>query len=97
MTSKERLVWAISAFARRYWRNRCCFLFLQVLRCFTSLSLLAPAYEFSGPYPDFIEVGFPIRKSPDQSVLPTPRGLSQVATSFVAVWRQGIHRTPLVA
>ncbi len=41
--------------------------------------------------------GFPIRKSSDQRVLPPPRGLSQVATSFIAVWRQGIHRTPLVA
>ena len=26
-----------SAFARRYLRNHCCFLFLQVLRCFSSL------------------------------------------------------------
>ena len=25
-----------SAFARRYWRNRCFFLFLRVLRCFSS-------------------------------------------------------------
>ena len=30
------LVWAMSAFARRYWRNHCCFLFLWVLRWFTS-------------------------------------------------------------
>src|SRR5712692_5535145 len=35
--SKERLVWASSAFARRYSRNRGCFIFLQVLRWFTSL------------------------------------------------------------
>ena len=41
--------------------------------------------------------GFPIRKSPDQSLLAAPRGLSQLATSFVVCWRQGIHRTPLVA
>ena len=25
-----------SAFARRYWRNHCCFLFLRLLRCFSS-------------------------------------------------------------
>ena len=25
-----------SAFARHYWRNHCCFLFLRVLRCFSS-------------------------------------------------------------
>ena len=29
-------------------------------------------------------VGFPIRKSSDQSVSPTPRSLSQVGTSFIA-------------
>ena len=28
-----------SAFARHYLRNHCCFLFLQVLRCFSSLRL----------------------------------------------------------
>jgi hypothetical protein len=35
-----------SAFARRYLRNRCCFLFLWVLRCFTSpRSLLTPMHS----------------------------------------------------
>ena len=36
-----------SAFARRYWRNHCCFLFLRVLRWFTSPGCLPPAYVFS--------------------------------------------------
>ena len=36
-----------SEFARHYYRNRGFFLFLQVLRWFTSLSSLYPAYEFS--------------------------------------------------
>ena len=36
-----------SAFARRYLRNRCLFLFLQVLRCFSSLGWLLNAYTFS--------------------------------------------------
>jgi hypothetical protein len=35
--------------------------------------------------------GFPIRKSPDQSVLTAPRSLSQLAASFFASYRQGIH------
>ena len=39
-----------SLFARRYWGNRACFLLLQVLRCFTSLSGLRDAYEFSVRY-----------------------------------------------
>jgi len=40
------------------------------------------------------EVGFPIRTSADQRSLASPRGFSQRATSFIASWRQGIHRTP---
>src|ERR1700689_653108 len=40
------------------------------------------------------EVGFPIRKFPDQSLFAAPRDLSQRTTSFIASQRQGIHRTP---
>ena len=40
------------------------------------------------------QVGFPIRKFPDQRVLSPPRDLSQSATSFIASCRQGIHQTP---
>ncbi len=54
-----------SDFARHYFRNRGFFLFLQVLRWFTSLGSLVPAYVFSGPFLRFAQVGFPIRKSPD--------------------------------
>ena len=39
--------------------------------------------------------GCPIRTSADQRSLASPRGFSQRATSFIASWRQGIHRTPL--
>ena len=41
--------------------------------------------------------GSPIRTSPGQSPLTAYRGLSQLATSFIASWCQGIHRTPLLA
>ena len=40
-------------------------------------------------------MGFPIRKSADQSLFAAPHGLSQRTTSFIASQRQGIHRTPL--
>ena len=40
-------------------------------------------------------VGFPIRKSADQSFFAAPRGLSQRSTSFIASQRQGIRQTPL--
>ena len=35
--------------------------------------------------------GFPIRKSTDQSPFAAPRSLSQLVTSFVGSWCQGIH------
>ncbi|SVA67982.1 uncharacterized protein METZ01_LOCUS120836 [marine metagenome] len=41
--------------------------------------------------------GFPIRKSTDQRVFVAPRGLSQLTTSFIDFWSQGIHLVPLVA
>ena len=41
--------------------------------------------------------GFPIRTSPDQRLLATPRSFSQPATSFIGSWRQGIHLVPCVA
>ena len=36
-------------------------------------------------------LGFPIRKSPDHSLLAAPRSLSQLTTSFFAFLRLGIH------
>ena len=49
-------------------------------------------YVFRPGYPK--GVGFPIRTSADQRSLASPRGFSQRATSFIASWRQGIHRMP---
>ena len=49
-------------------------------------------YVFRSEYPK--GVGFPIRTSADQRLLASPRGFSQRATSFIASWRQGIHRMP---
>src|SRR5256886_7634904 len=37
------------------------------------------------------QVGCPIRTSPDRRLLAAPRSLSQLTTSFIASWRQGIH------
>ena len=42
-------------------------------------------------------MGYPIRRSPDQRLLAPPRGLSQLATSFIASVCLGIHRLPLVS
>ena len=86
-----------SDFARHYFRNRGFFLLLEVLRWFTSLRSLVLTYVFSETYIRITFVGFPIRKSPDQRLCAASRGLSQLATSFIACFCQGIHRAPLVA
>ena len=39
--------------------------------------------------------GYPIRRSPDLSLLSASRGFSQITTSFFACCRQGIHRVHL--
>jgi hypothetical protein len=36
--------------ARRYLGNHCCFLFLELLRCFNSLGWLVPPYIFRRPF-----------------------------------------------
>jgi hypothetical protein len=73
------------------------FLFLQVLRCFSSLGIPPPVYVFNWGYSRFARVSFLIRTSPDRSLYTAPRGLSQCPTSFIGIWHQGIHRKPLVA
>ena len=86
-----------SPFARRYLGNRGCFLFLEVLRCFSSLGLPPPPMDSAADTRALPRVGSPIRASADQCLLAASRGLSQLATPFIASWRQGIHRPPLVA
>ena len=74
-------------FARHYFGNRCFFLFLQVLRCFSSLRLLSFECQV------FNLTGSPIRTSADQLVFANPRGFSQLTTSFFAYRSQGILRS----
>ena len=79
-----------SAFARRYLRNHCCFLFLRVLRCFSS-----PGWPLLRCHL-FQMTGCPIRKSADLGIFAPPRGLSQLVTSFFASESLGIPRTLLL-
>ena len=53
------LVWANPVFARRYSGNRICFLFLRVLRCFSSRVCLLISYEFRYGYHSITSGGFP--------------------------------------
>ena len=86
-----------SPFARRYLGNHNCFLFLEVLRWFTSLRWPHTPMNSACSCWALPQQGFPIRKPPDRRLFAAPRGLSQLTTSFIAYLRQGIHRTPLVA
>src|SRR5512139_2326346 len=82
---------ASSAFARHYSRNHCCFLFLRVLRCFTSpRSLPTPIYSALGNTTSLV-LGFPIRTSSDpRSVGSSPR---HIAASHV-LHRLSVPRHP---
>ena len=64
-----------SAFARRYWRNHYCFLFLQVLRWFTSLRCLHTAYVFSGGSFGISQRGFPHSDIPGSKLICSSPGL----------------------
>ena len=80
-----------SEFARHYYRNHGCFLFLRVLRWFTSPGSLVHPMNSDARNGCSHPLGFPIRKSPDHSLLAASRSLSQLTTSFIAYLRQGIH------
>ena len=86
-----------SPFARRYSGNRYCFLFLGVLRCFTSPRSPLLPMDSAVDAAALPTAGCPIRESPDHCLLAAPRGLSQLAAPFIASRCQGIHRLPLVA
>ena len=85
---------ASSAFARHYSRNLGWCLFLALLRCFSSGGSPPMTIWFIIGY---LAVGFPIRKSPDRSSFAAPRSLSQLITSFVGSWCQGIPLALLLA
>jgi hypothetical protein len=80
-----------SDFARHYSRNHGCFLFLWVLRWFTSPGSLHTAMNLRYDNPRSYGLGSPIRTSPDHRLLASPRSFSQLTTSFIAYLRQGIH------
>ena len=82
---------ASSAFARHYLRNLGWFLFLALLRCFSSGGFPHIPIWFSIWYISITYVDCSIRKSADQCVLTTPRSLSQLITSFFGSQCQGIR------
>ena len=79
-----------SDFARHYFRNRYFFLFLRVMRCFSSPG--SPRIPIDSVYDTttLLVVSSLIRKSAGQRSFATLRSLSQLVTSFIGAIYQGI-------
>ena len=88
---------ASSAFARHYSQNLGWFLFLALLRCFSSGgSPHIPIYSVYDTW-TWLHVDCSIRTSTDHIVLANPRSFSQLTTSFFGSWCQGILPALLLA
>ncbi len=85
------MVWALPRSLATTCGIICYFLFLRVLRCFSS-----PGSPPCG-YLNFIQVGCPIRTSADHIVCADPRGFSQLVASFLASESLGIPHAPFSA
>ena len=76
-----------SDFARHYFRNRFYFLFLRVLRCFSSPG---SPYGFMSRSCNIIARSSLIRISADLGIFASPRSFSQLVTSFFGAMYLGI-------
>ena len=85
-------------FARRYLGNRFFFLFLRLLRCFSSAGLPPPYYFIHmaviGHEPNCVSTFGNLRV---KRIFAPNRSLSQLITSFIGNWCQGIRPTLLLA
>ena len=86
-----------SDFARHYFRNHCCFLFLRVLRCFSSPGSLHIPMDSVYDNAILLALSSLIRISTDHWIFAPPRSFSQLVTSFFGAMYQGILRKPFVA
>ena len=82
---------ASSAFARHYSQNLGWFLFLALLRCFSSGGSPHIPILFSIWCCIFYTADCSIRTSADQYLLAIPRSFSQLTTSFIGSQCQGIR------
>ena len=81
-----------SRFVRHYSGNRIRFLFLRLLRCFTSAGSLYLAYFIQqGVTNSYVSWVSPFGNSRIKACLPLPETYRSLATSFIASYRQGIH------
>jgi hypothetical protein len=74
----------ISPFARRYLGNHFCFLFLCLLRCFSSASLASQSYEFRLGYTGMTLYGLPHSDTPGSTLYSSSPRLFAGFASFFA-------------
>ena len=92
-TMSTAITCGCSHFARHYFGNLGWFLFLQLLRCFSSpRSLCTPMYSVCNDLKGRVS---PFGNLRINACLLAPRSLSQATTSFIAWHRQGIHHVHL--
>ena len=86
-----------SDFARHYSRNRSYFLFLRVLRCFSSPG--SPPIPMCSRWDNttLLVLSSLIRIPADLKMFAPPRSFSQLTASFFGAIYQGILREPFVA
>ena len=85
-------------FARRYLENRFFFLFLRLLRCFSSAGIPPPYYfihmAVTGYEPSRVSTFGNLRV---KRIFAPNRSLSQLIASFIGTWCQGIRPVLLLA
>ena len=86
-----------SDFARHYFRNRSYFLFLRVIRCFSSPGSLRITIYSLYDTSTLLKVSSLIRISAGRSLCAAYRSFSQLVTSFFGAMYQGILPTLFVA
>ena len=86
-----------SDFARHYFRNRFYFLFLRVIRWFSSPGSPRMTMDSSYDNTTLLVLSFLIRISAGQRSFATLRSFSQLVTSFFGAMYQGILHTLFVA
>ena len=86
-----------SDFARHYFRNHFCFLFLRVLRCFSSPGSLPITIDSLQDNTILLVLSSLIRISTDLWIFAPSRSFSQLVTSFFGAMYQGILRMLFVA
>ena len=96
-TTPDRSGLGSSHFARHYSGNHVCFLFLWLLRCFSSPGWLPLAYVFSQGISRSPWKGFPIRSPGSQWICAPRTGFSQLVASFFADGCLGIPRVHSIA